>query len=244
MASWTWSHSIDDSTDLQTLQEPQDNKNPRLDRSNSNFDQRHRFVVSGVFDSPWKSTALLKNWTFSPTIEASSGRPYSLLTLNDSTLINSGSTARPSVVQIGTPGSFASPDDKVGLIQPTFVLGWQSRQKRLPDEQFFFGRFSSHPADCSGRKTPARVESGCVQPFQSRQYPRSRQLLHAGRASGGRFRSTTIAVQRKTSVLDAPVHSTEDRGWKIEDCDLLSFIFYPPSSILTKFPLQLCEFGL
>ena len=118
LASWTWSHSIDDSTDLQTLQEPQDNKNPRLDRSNSNFDQRHRLVVSGVFDSPWKSSAVLKDWTFSPTIEASSGRPYNLLTLNDSTLINSGSTARPSVVPIGTLGSFDSPDGKVGLIQP------------------------------------------------------------------------------------------------------------------------------
>jgi len=118
LASWTWSHSIDDSTDLQTLQEPQDNKNPRLDRSNSNFDQRHRLVVSGVFDSPWKSSAFLRNWTLSPTVEASSGRPYNLLTLNDSTLINSGSTARPSVVPIGTPGSFESPDGNVGLIQP------------------------------------------------------------------------------------------------------------------------------
>ncbi|MCI0424000.1 MAG: TonB-dependent receptor [Acidobacteria bacterium] len=118
LGSWTWSHAIDDSTDLQTLQEPQDNKNPRLDRSNSNFDQRHRLVVSGVFDSPWKSSPILGNWTFSPTIEASSGRPYNLLTLNDSTLINSGSTARPSVVPVGTPGSFASPDGKVGLIQP------------------------------------------------------------------------------------------------------------------------------
>jgi outer membrane receptor protein involved in Fe transport len=118
LASWTWSHAIDDSTDLQTLQEPQDNKNPRLDRSNSNFDQRHRFVVSGVFDSPWKSSVVLRDWTFSPTVETSSGRPYNLLTLNDSTLINSGSTARPSVVPTGTPGSFASPDGKVGLIQP------------------------------------------------------------------------------------------------------------------------------
>ncbi len=118
LASWTWSHAIDDSTDLQTLQEPQDASNPRLDRSNSNFDQRHRLVVSGVFDSPWKSSAVLRDWTLSPTIEVSSGRPYNLLTLNDSTLVNSSATARPSVVPIGTSGSFPSPDGKVGLIQP------------------------------------------------------------------------------------------------------------------------------
>jgi len=60
-AAWTWPHSIDDSTDLQTLLPPQDNKNPRLDRSNSNCDQRRRLVVSGLFESPWKSSTVPKN---------------------------------------------------------------------------------------------------------------------------------------------------------------------------------------
>ena len=81
-------------------------------------------MVSGIFDSPWKSArgnftqALLADWTLAPTIEVSSGRPYNLLTLNDSTLINNSSTARPNVVPVSTPGSFPSPDGKVGLIQP------------------------------------------------------------------------------------------------------------------------------
>jgi hypothetical protein len=124
LVSWTWSHAIDDSTDLQVLQEPQDAQNARLDRGNSNFDQRHRLVASGIFDSPWSLAngrfvgATLGNWTLSPTIEASSGRPYNLLTLNDSTLINSSATARPNVVAANTPGSFLSPDGQVGLIQP------------------------------------------------------------------------------------------------------------------------------
>src|SRR6185436_7565146 len=95
LGSWTWSHAIDDSTDLQTLQEPQDNANTRLDRGNSNFDQRHRLVISGVFDSPAQSfrrpiaRSLLRDWTLAPVIEVSSGRPYNLLTFHDSTLINS-----------------------------------------------------------------------------------------------------------------------------------------------------------
>jgi hypothetical protein len=118
LGSWTWSHAIDDSTDLQTLQEPQDNQNSRLDRSNSNFDQRHRFIVSSVFDSPWKSSPVMRNWTFSPTLEVASGRPFNLLTLNDSSLINSSATARPNVTSFGAPSSFPSPDGKVGLIQP------------------------------------------------------------------------------------------------------------------------------
>ena len=124
LGSWTWSHAIDDSTDLQSLQEPQDNANTRLDRGNSNFDQRHRFVVSGIFDSPSRFSnsptirRIIQNWSVAPVIEVSSGRPYNLLTFRDSTLINSSETARPDVVPLGTAGSFASPDGTVGLIQP------------------------------------------------------------------------------------------------------------------------------
>ncbi len=51
LASYTWSHAIDDSTDLQSTLTPQDSYYPGLDRSNSTFDERHRFVFSGVYQS-------------------------------------------------------------------------------------------------------------------------------------------------------------------------------------------------
>src|SRR5262249_17645719 len=51
-------------------------------------------------------------------VEIASGRPYNLFTGNDRTFINSGDTARPDVVPLGTPGSFPSPDGKVGLALP------------------------------------------------------------------------------------------------------------------------------
>src|SRR5207248_2331304 len=78
LSSYTWSHAIDDSTDLQTLLEPQDTLRPDLERSNSTFDQRHRWVLSAVFQSPLKQSdtrswrKFLAEWTVAPIVEASS----------------------------------------------------------------------------------------------------------------------------------------------------------------------------
>src|SRR5262249_4766399 len=77
LGSYTFSKTIDDSTDLQSLLQPQDNNRPGLERGLSNFDQRHRFVFSGIFKSPYEqasSTGLKKflaNFTVAPIIELS-----------------------------------------------------------------------------------------------------------------------------------------------------------------------------
>jgi hypothetical protein len=124
LGSWTWSHAIDDSTDLATFEEPQDNQNTGMDRGDSNFDQRHRFVINAVLESPWTANrdsvfeSIFGNWMLSPRFEIASGRPYNLFTGNDRTLVNSGDTARPNLVPLGTPGSFPAPDEKVGLVLP------------------------------------------------------------------------------------------------------------------------------
>jgi hypothetical protein len=111
LSSYTWSHAIDDSTDLQTLLEPQDNRFPNRERANSSFDQRHRWVTSAVFQSPeWHSgdgfaKTLFSNFTVSPIVELASGRPYTVLTGTDFRFDFSASGGRPSV---GT-GGVASP---------------------------------------------------------------------------------------------------------------------------------------
>jgi len=111
LSSYTWSHSIDDGTDLQSPLEPEDSRFPRFERANSVNDQRHRWVTSAVFQTPsavqsdsfWKH--LGGNFTISPIVEVSSGRPFNVITGEDTRLDLGASQARPSVATGGTAGT-------------------------------------------------------------------------------------------------------------------------------------------
>lgn len=125
LASYTLSHSIDDSSDLQTLLAPQDNNNFKAERSDALFDQRHRFVFSGMWMSPtaWRTGdgwhRFLSDWTVAPIIEISSGRPFNIITNVDANNDQSSQTDRPSVNADGTlcvPGS-------AGCITPLITNG-------------------------------------------------------------------------------------------------------------------------
>ena len=108
--SYTWSHAIDDSTDLQSTLTPQDSYFPALDRASSTFDQRHRFVFSGVykvghFARTGFAGALLSDWTFAPIIEFASGRPFNIITGSGDNLQLSGLTGRPNTFVNSACGS-------------------------------------------------------------------------------------------------------------------------------------------
>jgi hypothetical protein len=112
LSSYTYSHSIDDSTDLQSPLEPQDSRFPNVERANSDNDQRHRWVTSAVFqsssarqgDSAWKH--FIGDFTLAPIIEVSSGRPYTLILGTDFRLDLGASNGRPSVGTGGAPSNF------------------------------------------------------------------------------------------------------------------------------------------
>jgi outer membrane receptor for ferrienterochelin and colicin len=108
LASYTWSHSIDDSTDLQATLTPQDSFYPNLDRSTSLFDQRHRFVLSAVYQSgnlgaDGFARKFFSGWTVAPVIEIGSGRPFNIVTGAGDNFQFSSETGRPNVVPAGTP---------------------------------------------------------------------------------------------------------------------------------------------
>jgi hypothetical protein len=101
LASYTWSHAIDDSTDLQATLTPQDSYYPAADRSTSLFDQRNRFVFSGVYQTgklggSGFGSKFFSDWTIAPLIEFGSGRPFNIITGSGDNLQLSSLTGRPN----------------------------------------------------------------------------------------------------------------------------------------------------
>ena len=148
LSSWTYSHSIDDSTDLSTLIAPQDNRFPSLDRGNSDFDQRHRWITSAVFQSQFHQSdsgfwrKFLANFTVAPIFEVSSGRPYNLLIGYDSNLDFGSSTGRPSFVRTSTPppGSTTSASiPGVAFTVPNVCVDNSGKPFSFPDTLPFWG---------------------------------------------------------------------------------------------------------
>ncbi len=77
-AHYTLSRAVDEVTDYNSDFSAQNPLNLRLDRALSAFDQRHRFVASGVLQSPFENP-FAKDWSLAPIFVAQSGRPVNLL---------------------------------------------------------------------------------------------------------------------------------------------------------------------
>ena len=96
--NYTYSKAIDTSTDFNSDYGPQDPTNLGLDRSVSEFDERHKVVVAGVFESPWKQK-MLSGFQFAPIVSYHSGHPFNLLAGGEVNGDNHTTNERP----IGAP---------------------------------------------------------------------------------------------------------------------------------------------
>jgi outer membrane receptor protein involved in Fe transport len=82
--AYTWSHSIDTASDGQDAvpneSQPNDSTNANSNRGNSNFDTRHRFVMTSTYDVPaWKAIGKFgSGWALSGVLTVLSGHPFSL----------------------------------------------------------------------------------------------------------------------------------------------------------------------
>jgi hypothetical protein len=76
--NYTYSKAFDTGTDFNTDFGPQDPTELSLDRALSEFDERHKVVLAGVINSPWKR-AILSGFQLSPIFQYHSGHPFNLL---------------------------------------------------------------------------------------------------------------------------------------------------------------------
>ncbi len=96
--NYTFSKGFDTSTDFNSDYGPQDPTNLGLDRGLSEFDERHKVVVAGVFDSPWKGS-ILGGFQLAPIFTYHSGHPFNLLAGGEVNGNNHTTNERP----IGAP---------------------------------------------------------------------------------------------------------------------------------------------
>jgi hypothetical protein len=153
LISYTWSHAIDDSTDVvSTSDAPQNNLDPNADRSTSSFDQRNRLVMSGVYNSGHIGGKMLgsgflpgvfSGLTVAPIIEVSSGRPFNILTGTDTNFDFDPLTDRPNAVAVGSGTTSCGNAPVLSKYSPTGALNLpcyaDAGPTAGPDSSFFNG---------------------------------------------------------------------------------------------------------
>ena len=99
----------------------QDSYNIRGDRGLSDFDARHRFVISGLYEFPWSGNRLVEGWQLGTIVQAQSGNPINILAGNPLAIAGTGigagagiatftglATVRPDL--IGDPQILGTPN--------------------------------------------------------------------------------------------------------------------------------------
>jgi hypothetical protein len=104
LASYTWSHTLDVTTDSNGGGAPMNPYWWKADYGNSNWDVRHRLVATFVYDIPFfaVSNPLLKGaftaWQANGIVTIQTGFPFNVSTSTDTANTASGGTWRPDLV--------------------------------------------------------------------------------------------------------------------------------------------------
>jgi hypothetical protein len=95
-ASYTLSKSVDYNSFSTGGIIGQDAYNLAGDRGPSDYDARNRFVISALYDLPFRSNQWLEGWQIAAIVQSQSGSPVNIVTSN-STLTGVANTVRPDV---------------------------------------------------------------------------------------------------------------------------------------------------
>ena len=131
-ASYTFSKSIDyNSLNSQGIV-VQDSYNLKGSRGLSDFDARHRFVISGLYELPFRGNKLTEGWQLSTIVQSQSGNPVNIV-VNNASFTGTNNTVRPDVTGpvtiLGTverwfdPTPFVVPVGRFGNLGRNVVIG-------------------------------------------------------------------------------------------------------------------------
>ncbi|HEX7332727.1 MAG TPA: carboxypeptidase regulatory-like domain-containing protein [Pyrinomonadaceae bacterium] len=131
-ASYTFSKSIDYNSLNSQGVVIQDSYNVRGSRGLSDFDARHRFVFSGLYELPFHGNRLVDGWQLSSIVQMQSGNPVNIV-VNNATFTGTNNTVRPDVTgpieMLGTPNRwfdttpFVVPVGRFGNLGRNVVIG-------------------------------------------------------------------------------------------------------------------------
>ena len=118
--SYTWSKSLDTNSLNSSGFAVQNGYDIPNQYGLSDFDARHRFVVSATYDLPFTGHALTRGWQLATVVQSQSGNPVNIVTSNSS-LNGVPNTVRPDVVG-------PDPDHRLGgsVVRSVGVRGRQS----------------------------------------------------------------------------------------------------------------------
>ena len=130
--SYTFSKSIDYNSLNSQGVVVQDSYNLRGSRGLSDFDARHRFVISGLYELPFKGNKLVEGWQLSTIVQSQSGNPVNIV-VNNAAFTGTNNTVRPDVTgpidTIGTvnrwfdTSPFVVPVGRLGNLGRNVVIG-------------------------------------------------------------------------------------------------------------------------
>jgi hypothetical protein len=171
--AYTWSHAIDEVSDLFDLGGapalPQDSFNRAAERGDANFDVRHRFAYSFIWDLPGynRKNALLGGWQIASTGAFQTAQPYSVLFCCDInrdgnasdriSFLNSsgadpGSAPRntfraqgTAVINLAINKSFTFGEDNKLEIRSEFFNLLNRAHYGIPVNRLFYGNLSIEP---------------------------------------------------------------------------------------------------
>jgi len=104
MANYTWSHTLDVSTDSNGGGTPMNPYWWKADYGNSNWDIRHRFVATFVYDIPFfrvsnpVAKGMFTHWQGNGIVTLQTGIPFNVSTATDTANTGSSGTYRPDLV--------------------------------------------------------------------------------------------------------------------------------------------------